>query len=61
MENKKNNIFLLFFVSNRNFFVSNCEKNILFGIGNGAQFRGQILAPKSGDLEPWPYHECCSL
>ena len=33
--------------SNWEFFVSNWEKNILFGIGNGAQFRPQNRVIKS--------------
>ena len=37
MENQKKNIFL----SNWEFFVWNWEKNILFGIWNGAEFRPQ--------------------
>ena len=43
MENqkKKKNIFFFFFLSNWEFFVWNWEKNILFGIGNGAEFRPQ--------------------
>ena len=46
MENpKKNN----FFLSNWEFFVWNWEKNILFGIGNGAEFRPQNQVIKSPD------------
>ena len=37
---KKKNFFFFFFV-NWEFFVWNWEKNILFGIGNGAEFRPQ--------------------
>ena len=38
MENKKKKNF---FLSNWEFFVWNWEKNILFGIGNGAEFPPQ--------------------
>ena len=41
-------------MSNWEFFVWNWEKTILFGIGNGAEFRPQKnSAPKSGNREPW--------
>ena len=39
MENQKKKNF--FFLSNWEFFVWNWEKNILFGIGNGPEFRPQ--------------------
>ena len=42
-----------FFFSNWEFFVWNWEKNILFGIGNGAEFRPQnrvIESPGGGDI-----------
>ena len=44
MENKKKKKkkkFFFFFFSNWEFFAWNWEKNILFGIGNGAEFRPQ--------------------
>ena len=44
-EAKKKNFFFFFFffffLLNWEFFVWNWEKNILFGIGNGAEFRPQ--------------------
>ena len=40
MENKKKKKNIFFF-SNWEFFVWNWEKNILFSIGNGAEFRPQ--------------------
>ena len=40
MENKKKKK-IFFFFSNWEFFALNWEKNILFGIGNGAEFRPQ--------------------
>ena len=43
MENKKKKKKL----SNREFFVWNLGKNILFGIGNGAEFRPQNRVIKS--------------
>ena len=48
---KKKKIFL----SNWEFFVWNWEKTILFGIGNGAEFRPQNRVIESPDVHP------CSL
>ena len=47
---KKCFFFFFFFFSNWEFFAWNWEKNILFGIGNGAEFRPQnrvIESPES--------------
>ena len=40
-QKKKKKIFFFLFLSNWDFFVWNWETNILFGIGNGAEFRPQ--------------------
>ena len=54
MENKKKkkkkNFFFFFFFSNWEFFVWNWEKNILFSIGNGAEFRPQNRVIESPEI-----------
>ena len=53
MENKKKKKKkFFFFFSNWEFFAWNWEKNILFGIGNGAEFRPQNRVIESPAKSP---------